>query len=78
MTKYNLLYKALVFLDLKKTFDCVDHSILLCKLYAYDIRGSMHEWFRSYLENRQLFVIVINNSKSCNRNITCGVPQVST
>ena len=70
-----------VFLDLKKAFDCVDHGILLRKLhgillrklYAYGIRGSMHEWFRSYLENREQFV-VINDSKSCNRKITCGLP----
>ena len=36
----------------------------------------MHEWFRSYLENRGQFV-VINDSKSCNRKITCGVLQGS-
>ena len=48
-----------VFLDLKKAFDCVD------------MRGSMHGW---YLENCKQFV-VINDSKSCNSKITCGVPQ---
>ena len=40
---------AVVFLDLKKAFDTVDHAILLSKLNAYGI-GS--EWFKSYLSDR--------------------------
>ena len=47
-----------VFLDLKKIFDCADHNILLRKLYDYGIRGSMHELFTSYLENRKQLVVI--------------------
>ena len=39
------------FLDLKKTFDTVNHSILTSQSYnyKYDIRGPTLEWFKSYL-----------------------------
>ena len=65
-----------VFLDLKKAFDCVSHDILLNKLYAYGIRGSLRQWFQSYLSARSQFVFY-NGIRSSIRNITHGVPQGS-
>ena len=40
-------YCAVVFVDLKKAFDTVDHNILLRKLDYYSIRGIANEWFCS-------------------------------
>jgi hypothetical protein len=66
----------LVFFDLQKAFDTVDHNILLSKLYYYGIRGLMFDWLKNYLSDRQQYTIV-NNVSSNMRDITCGVPQGS-
>ena len=65
---------AVVFLDLKKAFDTVDHSILLSKLQGYGIQGSTNQWFCSYLKNRTQTCLV-NGNKSSKMFLRCGVPQ---
>ena len=65
-----------IFLDLNNAFDTVDHRILLNKLYAYGIRGNVHDWFRSYLTAMSQFVIY-DRERSDTKQIKCGVPQGS-
>ena len=52
MNMDNSFLNGVIFLDLKKAFDCVDHEILLEKLFFYGSTTCKLEWFRSYLSNR--------------------------
>ena len=65
-----------IFIDLSKTFDTVNHRILIAKLEHYGIRGKALDIFKSYLSNRKQYV-QLENAKSKLRPITCGVPQGS-
>jgi hypothetical protein len=67
---------GVIFLDLKKAFDCVGHSILLRKLYHYGIREKSFEWFQSYLSDR-VQICKVNQTLSNKRIVKCGVPQGS-
>ena len=72
----NKLNSCSIFLDFAKAFDTVNHEILLHKLYHYGIRGSLHNWFKSYLSNRQQCVQV-NGHISEFSTVRHGVPQGS-
>ena len=42
-----------VFIDLRKAFDTVDHSLLIKKLSRYGIIDKELEWFTDYMQNRE-------------------------
>ena len=65
-----------VFIDLKKAFDTVNHSILLKKMEHYGVRGIQFQLFESYLPNRKRYVSV-NGHASDELQVTNGVPQGS-
>ena len=43
---------GMTLVDLQKTFDTIDHQILLKKMRYLGFTDSAISWFRSYLENR--------------------------
>ena len=70
------LFTCGIFLDLKKAFETVNHSILLKKLNHYGIRGIINDWFSSYLLGRSQVTEIDSNLSTINK-ISCGVPQGS-
>ena len=67
---------GVIFIDLKKAFETIDHKILLEKLASYGVDYRALKWFDSYLSDRQQKCIV-NAELSGSRAVTCGVPQGS-
>ena len=70
------LYSCGIFIDLKKAFDTVDHSILLHKSYYCGIREIINDWFSTYLSVRMQST-QIGSTVSCKERTVCGVPQSS-
>ena len=69
-------YTGVVFVDLRKAFDTVDHNILLQKMACIGVSCSSLKWFKEYLSDRKI-VTQINNTLSSKENISYGVPQGS-
>jgi len=70
-----------LFLDLKKSFDCVNHDILLSKLNYYGISGKANKLLESYIKDR--YQRIVMNDKFSNKltsewkRVKHGVPQGS-
>ena len=67
---------ATIFLDILKAFDTMDHVILLKKLDNCGIRGNALKIISSYLSHRSMYV-QLNDVKSREYHVSCGVPQGS-
>ena len=72
----NGLINGILFLDIRKAFDTINHEILLGKLEHYGFQEKSLLWMKSYLKDRKQFC-KLNHSQSSVKNIHCGVPQGS-
>ena len=70
-TKHSLV---LLFIELRKAFDMVNHNLLIHKITALGISGPLFSLLCSYLTGRTQCV-KINNSASSTVSVTYGVPQ---
>ena len=74
--KESLKRPALVFLDIKKAFDTVNHDVLLKKLKHYGVDGFVIKLFESYLTGGRQ-VTKLGSTISTLLPINTGVPQGS-
>ena len=68
------LFSLVVFIDLKKAFDTVDHEILLQKLTHIGITGNAFLLLKSYITYRTQRCEV-NGFISRESSVKCGVPE---
>ena len=62
-----------IFIDLRKAFDTINHTILIKKLEKDGIRGLPQQLLACYQTDRQQYTIV-NPYKSKSRDVICGIP----
>ena len=70
------LFTGAIFLDLRKTFDVVNHELLEAKLQMYGCSSSALLWFKSYLSDRRQCVNIAR-TLSDTEVLKSGVPQGS-
>ena len=70
------MLSGVLFLDLKKAFDTVDHQVVNSILSRLNMSPKVLNWFESYLTScRQ--ITKVNGTESNYKEVTCGVPQGS-
>lgn len=67
---------ALILLDYSKAFDCINHKILLAILHFLGFSRDTVEFFKNYLSSRKQ-IVKLNNNRSSEGILDCGVPQGS-
>ena len=65
-----------LFIDISKTFESINHSFLLDKLYCMGFRGLVHSWLSDYISLR-FQNVEVNGKQSNYSKISCGVPMGS-
>ena len=69
-------YTGATYIDYKKAFDTISHSMLIAKLPKYGFSELVMKWFESYLQGRKQKTIA-NGCHSDWESVSFGVPQGS-
>ena len=72
----SLLPWLIIFLDLSRAFDTVDHPLLLQTFTNIGLTTSTTQWFRLYLTNRSQ-ITSVRDAHSASTEMPIGVPQDS-
>ena len=72
------MINGVLFLDLKKEFDTVDHKILLRKLSLYGVKEAAFSWFTSYLSERTQLCNVNNTISSIKSQVRSSSKAIVT
>ena len=67
---------GMILIDFRKSFDTLNHDVLLQKLYGICFPKATVNWCKSYLSSRS-FRINLRNNCFRHASISCGVPQGS-
>ena len=54
------MHTGMILEDLQKTFDSLDHGVLIEKMKYFGCRASVIKWFESYLSNTKFLVSIDN------------------
>ena len=65
---------GMVYLDFSKTFDKVDHGIILHKLKVFGITGNLGVWFYNFVIHHSQFVSIPGDI-GADTPVLSGVPQ---
>ena len=61
-------FSGILLTDLSKAFDCINHQLLIAKLYAYGFDINSVRYLYSYLTNRKqrvkLILLLVNGAQS--------------
>ena len=71
---YEQMYTGLIYVDLQKACDTLDHQILLEKTKYFGFGTSAIKWFLSYPSNRKV-LLCIDSAFSKGGTLNYGVPQ---
>ncbi|CAG9812393.1 unnamed protein product [Phaedon cochleariae] len=63
-----------IFFDLSRAFETINPHYLGEKLFKMGIRGSLNQWFKSYVSNRKV-VVKVNDHISDPFDVDLGTPQ---